>query len=410
MNRAEHYHGLDQLRAWLMLAGVMSHAADVIGPDKWIYNSKHYYSETISNLIYVVHLFRMETFFVLAGFFSCLIISRKGKETFIRNRINRVFIPFFSSLLLITSFQIFFAIENGILSFGQVTITHVISHLWFLQTLFILSLLLAILPAERAIATLAKLKKKFLALALLTILFTPYAILFFSMKIFPDHINQQAIVGYYLSDPSYYGFYFLFGYALYSSEPLLARVTRLNSALLFIVFASSAAVLVYMRHLHAHDVEISDLFLPIKVLLKVACALSASILLIKVYTQGDFTASRTTSFLVRSSIIIYLFHHPIVMASAYYLDIDGYNPYIYYLAICLVTYILSFAVFLVIDRFSITRKMFGLPNPTSASSANDAMTGFAPATDQGGTANIRDLYEKAATRTTPLRNADHPPQ
>lgn len=395
-----------------MLAGVLAHAADVIGPNKWIYNSKYYHSETISNLVYIIHLFRMETFFILAGFFSCLVINRKGKPAFIRNRINRVLIPFLSSILLITSFQIFFAIDNGLISTDKINITHIISHLWFLQTLLMLSLLLALMPAEaeRTIAALANGKKTFVGLALLIILFTPYGILFLATRIFPDNINSQAIAGYYLSDPAYYGFYFLFGYALYSKKSLLDRVTRMNRTLIFLAFTGSAAALVYMRHLDTHHVDISELFLTIKVLLKVACALSASILLIGFHTQRDFTASRKTSFLVRSSIIIYLFHHPIVMVSAYYLDIDGYNPFAYYLAICLVTYTLSFAAFLIIDRFGFTRKMFGLPKPALVSSAANAMTGFPPAADQGGTAHIGYLHGKTAARPAPLQNADHPPQ
>lgn len=349
-----------------MLAGVVSHAADVIGPEKWIYNSKHYQNEAINLFIHITHLFRMETFFVLAGFFSCLVINRKSKDCFIRNRINRVLIPLLSSIALISSFQILFTLKMGIATTDEISLSRIISHLWFLQTLLILSILLVLLPIEKIKSALNKASKRTLAAILLFIALLPYGIIFLSIQIFQDNANLQDITDYYIIRTLHFGLYFSFGYALYANESLFARSIKINKMLLLCIFAISTGILLYIRHLSIHGTELITLAKPSIAFLELASALSASILLISIFTTHKFSQSATTSFLVRSSIAIYLFHHPIMIVSSYYMDIPGFNSYTYFISICLVTYALSFAVFLLIDRSPITRKLFGIPAPGSS--------------------------------------------
>ena len=46
-------------------------------------------------LFHFIHSFRMSTFFVLAGFFTALLIEKRGLRDTYKNRVFRVLFPFF---------------------------------------------------------------------------------------------------------------------------------------------------------------------------------------------------------------------------------------------------------------------------------------------------------------------------
>ena len=106
-----YYYGLDQLRAVLMLIGVLVHSAATIGPYPWNYNSRFYQNDWIFNTIYVTHFFRMEAFFLIAGFFSCLVLYRKDRAYFMQGRVKRVLVPLLSSMAIINTFEVYFVVS-----------------------------------------------------------------------------------------------------------------------------------------------------------------------------------------------------------------------------------------------------------------------------------------------------------
>lgn len=100
-------HTLDNLRAHLMLLGVIFHCAlsyvDV--PENlnyWYYQDQD--TSIFFNLVtYIIHLFRMPLFFFVAGFFSALLIRKTGVLGLLKNRFKRLGIPliiFFPLLFL----------------------------------------------------------------------------------------------------------------------------------------------------------------------------------------------------------------------------------------------------------------------------------------------------------------------
>ena len=89
-------------------------------------------------------------------------------------------------------------------------------------------------------------------------------------------------------------------------------------------------------------------------------AISVSCVLFAFFVKAHFRFSKTTAFLVNSAIIIYLFHHPLVIVLAYYLDRPGLGSTLYFLLVSGAAYILSFAVYLFIRSNRITSRMFGL--------------------------------------------------
>ncbi|MEE2681941.1 MAG: acyltransferase family protein [Planctomycetota bacterium] len=92
------YHGLDFIRASMMMLGVVLHTALVYLPtDKlpgaWLYQDPDSSPVMSVLLAQVIHIFRMPVFFVMAGFFGAMLFERKGVGTFFIHRFDRIVIP-----------------------------------------------------------------------------------------------------------------------------------------------------------------------------------------------------------------------------------------------------------------------------------------------------------------------------
>jgi glucan biosynthesis protein C len=96
------FHDLDSLRAAMMLLGLVFHAA-------WFFQPL-YFGHTLSDVggsdgyLYFfawVHQFRMHVFFLIAGFFACLLVRKRGAVSFAKNRWLRIVVPLVLSMLTI---------------------------------------------------------------------------------------------------------------------------------------------------------------------------------------------------------------------------------------------------------------------------------------------------------------------
>jgi glucans biosynthesis protein C len=96
------YHHLDAVRAFALLLGVFFHAAESFGP------RNHYWaivdcspSELLEAVRFACHSFRLELFFVIAGFFARFLLVRRGTAGFIKNRAQRILVPLVVGWLLV---------------------------------------------------------------------------------------------------------------------------------------------------------------------------------------------------------------------------------------------------------------------------------------------------------------------
>ena len=76
------------------MLGVFFHAAMSFmpGPQIWVVMDEARSTE-LSVLFFVLHIFRMTVFFVLAGFFARMLLARRGVGGFIANRATRILVP-----------------------------------------------------------------------------------------------------------------------------------------------------------------------------------------------------------------------------------------------------------------------------------------------------------------------------
>ena len=103
------FHSLDAVRAWALLAGIVLHATMAHLPGfahlRWPI-SDNSTSYTLGMTFFVIHIFRMSLFFIVAGFFARFLHQRLGAWGLVKNRLRRIGLPFLASMVLIAPFVI----------------------------------------------------------------------------------------------------------------------------------------------------------------------------------------------------------------------------------------------------------------------------------------------------------------
>jgi glucan biosynthesis protein C len=91
----ERLHALDAVRGFALLLGIVFHAtlSFLPAPSRiWIIQDSHP-SIALAVLFFGIHVFRMTTFFLIAGFFAHMNFHRRGGRAFIKDRLLRIALP-----------------------------------------------------------------------------------------------------------------------------------------------------------------------------------------------------------------------------------------------------------------------------------------------------------------------------
>jgi peptidoglycan/LPS O-acetylase OafA/YrhL len=157
----DRFHAFDALRASALLLGIVLHATmsflngfrELRFPIADVSQST-----ALEVLFFVVHMFRMLLFFLVAGFFARLLMQRLGTRGFIGNRLRRVGLPlviFYPLLLPLIVIPIIWAAKQQGMQPGQGGQGGMPPgipwfHLWFLYLLLVMyALLLTLRTAGR---------------------------------------------------------------------------------------------------------------------------------------------------------------------------------------------------------------------------------------------------------------------
>lgn len=100
----DRFHALDAVRASALLLGIVLHATLSFWPGMRELNwpiSDESTSAGLAALFFVVHIFRMSVFYVIAGFFAHLLLVRLGAWGLVKNRLRRIALPFVVSMLVV---------------------------------------------------------------------------------------------------------------------------------------------------------------------------------------------------------------------------------------------------------------------------------------------------------------------
>jgi hypothetical protein len=91
---------LDALRAGAMLLGIVLHASLSFFPSFWIVTDRRQ-DPGFGIVFSAIHGFRMPVFFVMSGFFSALLLHRRGRGSLVKHRFHRVFLPLLLGMVTI---------------------------------------------------------------------------------------------------------------------------------------------------------------------------------------------------------------------------------------------------------------------------------------------------------------------
>jgi peptidoglycan/LPS O-acetylase OafA/YrhL len=92
MSTTERQHHLDAVRAFAMLLGIVLHASLSYFESGWAVNDG-VDSEFFAVLLIAIHGFRMPLFFLLSGYFTALLVERRGNAQTAKNRLLRITLP-----------------------------------------------------------------------------------------------------------------------------------------------------------------------------------------------------------------------------------------------------------------------------------------------------------------------------
>ncbi|MBL4796378.1 MAG: acyltransferase family protein [Oleispira sp.] len=136
---------MDLLRGLLMLLGVVLHTLAIFSIDyAWKISSPEKVPYA-GYIIDVIHSFRMPAFFIIAGFFTSLILVRKSRSSYVRLRLRRLGIPLLFVGIII-NIPMSFLLTDSPATVGWIDYLGRglwLGHLWFLSVLVLYSMLAA---------------------------------------------------------------------------------------------------------------------------------------------------------------------------------------------------------------------------------------------------------------------------
>ena len=331
---------LDAVRAFALLLGIVFHASMSFIPIfiGWAVMDIST-SSIVSNFILVSHSFRMELFFLIAGFFSHMTFDKKGISVFIKSRLMRIAIPFVVGWfilrpLIIASWamgsqslqgevNILDGLKIGFQSLEQLpTDLFTGSHLWFLYyILLITAITLAIRAVGRLFPRLQTRATAGIDQAIewitdsrfsLIILSLPTGVCLWHMSLWGMDTPDKSLIPHWPVLIVYSGF-FAFGWFLDRKEGLIERFARLTlgrGALCIAAIWATIVMSTYQAKMgHPHiDLIRAGFVLSYAIMMWSLVSLS-----IGLFKRLFDKPSKIVRYIADSSYWLYLIHLPIVV-------------------------------------------------------------------------------------------------
>lgn len=315
---------LDSIRAYLMLLGIPFHLSLIYSSHSWAVNSvTPSFSLTVLNDF--IHAFRMQVFFIISGYFSYMLYERYDSHRWLKVRLERVAIPLLSSIPLITLPQ-FFLLKNytdkinGWDDFTpyqkiNVGVWELVSHLWFLLTLCLLTCACFYLFKKiKAIAspTAPRPINKMTNLSNISLWFLFYAFIYGVFHrlilITAPHLLSNGLFNFVVMETLFYLPFFIVGAYAFKYPWLKAVFLKpswpavLGSLLLFVAYMLNQKLLADSSNMYELEIVIKS----------VLGVLMANVVFSFGHALLDFQSPRIT-YLVNASLFIYLVHHPLTL-------------------------------------------------------------------------------------------------
>ena len=375
------YHYMDNLRALAMLSGVIFHAALAYSPlmHPFYPLADRAQSSYVDLGIWLLHMFRMPLFFLVAGFFAAMLIRKRGMGRMFVNRLRRIALPLmiFCPLVLwslsYSTMQAAASVQNPspmlvmIQQFSQMANPPQqppgTAHLWFLYYLmFLYALVWALRSLELGkIGNFVRDLSPAWQLGLLPLLLVPAL-----ASVTAPHPAPESLFPQFWAF-GFYGPFFAFGYLMFGHEVLVERFRPFAPWLLLGSLALYAVFwYLFKRHVPTMEDPSATLLLAateayISVWMTCVCLVAGRALLNR--------SSRLLRYLSDSSYWVYIVHLPLLFFIQYRL-MDMELPWGTKFAISVVaTFAICLLSYHVLVRKTVIGKLLGARLPVAATPA-----------------------------------------
>lgn len=311
---------LDSIRAYLMLLGVPFHISLIYSSHQWAVNSAEP-TVWLTVLNDFIHAFRMQVFFVISGYFSYMLYLRYQPQRWLKVRVERVGIPMLTAIPLLTLPQFFLlkawtpAIGDwdsfGLYEKYNALVWNLVSHLWFLLVLVILTtlgiVLFKILRDRPAKTDYSELNWGKLILS-----FLGFAVIWGTIRrlvfIFQPNLLMDGLFNFAVMQTLFYLPFFMLGAMAWKHPAIKALFVKFNPWMLAGAVAAFIAYLANQRYSVGEGwlYEIDTLITMFMGICMVNVVFSFGHKLLNSH-------SPRITYLVNASLFIYLVHHPLTL-------------------------------------------------------------------------------------------------
>lgn len=320
---AQREYFLDSIRAWLMLLGIPFHISLIYSSHTWHVNSadSSWWLTVFNDFI---HAFRMQVFFVISGYFSYMLFLRYPLKRWWKVRVERVGIPMLTAIPLLTlpQFIMLQYVKGKAENWHSLSLYdkyntlawELISHLWFLLVLIILTTvslwLFSLLRNKWTAANKSRLTTLSMSKLTLIFLFTGVGYAAIRRTIFSVYpsILSDGMFNFVVMQTLFYMPFFLLGALTFISPELKALFTRPSRGCTLGAAFAFAAYLLNQRYgsgdAWMYETEYVITMVMGLWMVNVVFSLGHRLL--------NFQSARVTYF-VNASLFIYLVHHPLTL-------------------------------------------------------------------------------------------------
>jgi glucan biosynthesis protein C len=348
---------LDSARAILMLLGIPYHTALIYAQkNEWEFARSDDSSGFLAHLAETIHIFRMPLFFVVAGYFAFMMLSRKGPRAWFGGRTVKLGVPLVAAVFLLNPLSLW--AQDDSMSLMTRVGDHWLAHLWFLTTLLMqcgVLALLAMTPLRRRFEVMVEsfADRPVLGIVALVVLTSGLSGLGSMLgKHVPDTLVLKITV---LSAIGYLP-YLLMGVAMRMSPRMLGFMS--TSSLLNVVVTMLAVAFLLQVPWGGFSINVVRMFVSTVACIGVARALFAMCrLLLNVPSQAVRKVAD-------ASFTVYLVHFPLLNVFYRWVEPAGIPAVSEFLLLVGLVTAASFAIHAVIERSGLLMFLFnGVPMP-----------------------------------------------
>jgi glucan biosynthesis protein C len=390
---------MDALRAIAMLLGIVLHvtiAYRLTPAFPWPADDK-VHSIFYDYLYLFLHSFRMQLFFLIAGFFARLLYLKIGLRSFVKHRLRRIVLPLVVGIVTIVplSMMPFFYYRywlqhpgQGFLEIAGRMVPHLFKwngliHLWFLYYLVFYNVtMLALIFIDRKLGILKEIidfiYRKVLVFPKMRSILLLIVPVTMALCLFPN-LPVEPYTGLFPNIPLYlyYGFFFFLGFTFHRHyRDNLQAFTR--NAIPFLIIGTAMVPIVWKLCYLSGGGNVSAWF----VLVRLVAATQTILLLfgfMGVFLRFAKAENYTLRYISDASYWMYLIHVPIVVSMQIWFIGSAVPPPLRFAIINVVAIGVSLVTYMIFVRYTIIGKVLNGPRKRRKAKKADFAFGGLPA-------------------------------